>query len=334
MNIRREPEGDPTLSSPKVAGSATAGDRWRRREVLRVLPWLPVLGELAAEHRGHAQALANGVQSRSVRVNGVVLHYLEWGSPSAPPLVLLHPAPLNAHVWDRLGPLMATRFRVVAPDARGFGESEWSERYEPDDFLADLGGLIDALRLTRPILCGNSMGGTLAYMYAGRHPAGVDRLILVDVVASEPAPPDAGGSPPTRPPLPPPIPPGPFTSAEAAAAAIPAVMGPAFARAMVEFNLRRTPDGHVRWRYDHGKVDAAGARSMADPRKWPLWKAIQCPTLVLRGERSPALSPAVAARAASANRHVTVAVVAGAGHFVPLEAPEAFEAAVRQWLQV
>lgn len=117
---------------------------------------------------------------------------------------------------------------MIAPDARGFGDSAWSDVCEGDVFLDDLHALIDALKLSRPILCGNSMSGTLAYMYAGMHPDRVERLIAVDTGPGEPpsvAPP--GATPPSRPAGPPPLSPGPFRSVAEATAAILPMMGPA-----------------------------------------------------------------------------------------------------------
>lgn len=306
-----------------------------RRWVLRLLgTGLPAA--LVCPTGGVAAQGADAVaRSRRLSVNGAMLHYLEWGSDRARPLVLLHPAPLNARVWDRFGAAMAPHFHVIAPDARGFGDSAWSDSYEGDVFLDDLRALVDALKLSRPILCGNSMGGTLAYMYAGMHPDRVERLIAVDTGPGEPpAASAAGGAPPARPAGPPPMSPGPFASADDAGAAIPAVMGPAFVRAMVDHNLTRSNDGTWAWKHDHVRVMAAAARSMADPRKWPLWNAVRCPTLVLRGERSPALTQQTAERMVAGKDNAMLEVIAGASHFIPLEAPAQFEAAVRRWLGV
>lgn len=307
-----------------------------RRRMLRLLGLgLPVALVQPATRRLAAQGAGAVARSKTLQVNGVRLHYLEWGSDGSRPLLLLHPAPLNAHVWDRFGPAMAPHFRVIAPDARGFGDSAWSDSYDGDVFIDDLHALIDALKLTRPILCGNSMGGTLAYMYAGMHPDRVERLIAVDTGPGDPpsaAPP--GGALPTRPAGPPPMSPGPFRSAAEASAAIPPVMGEAFVEAMVNHNLKRAKDGTWTWKHDHARVMAAGARSMADPRKWPLWNAVRCPTLVLRGERSPALSQQAAERMVAGRENAVLKVIPGASHFIPLEAPALFEAAVRHWLDL
>ena len=290
-----------------------------------------------------AQNPAAGGTSRFVTVNGIRLHYLEWGTRnSRPTLVLLHPAPLNARVWSEFAATMAGDYHVIAPDARGFGDSAHSGSYDDDVFIEDVGGLLKAIGATRVILCGNSMGGTLAYAFASLHPEVVERLILVDTGPGE-KPDEAGAAtgaggtasgPPPGPPRggPPPVSPGPFATRDEASAGVPPVFGLAFTKAMVEHNLRQDSDGRFHWKYDPA-VLIAGQRSMRDPRKWPRWLAVRCPTLVLRGERSPAMSQRAAEQMVAENRHATLVVVPRAGHFVPLDEPAAFAAAVRAWLQ-
>lgn len=270
-------------------------------------------------------------RSHRLRIRGAEIHYREWGDKASQPLLLLHPAPLNSHIWVTLAPVLARRYRVIAPDARGFGDSAWSNSYDPDGFLADLEGVIADLKLTRPILCGNSMGGTLAFMYAGMHPRDVDRLILLDTGPGERPGTAGAGGPPV---MPAPNPPGPFESPAAAAALIPSVMGPGFIREMSEHNLRRAADGRWEWKFDFARVMEGAAKSTADPRKWPVWEAVACPTLVLRGERSPAFPARLAEQMVAGRRHVELVVIPGAGHFIPLEAPEALESALIKWLQL
>ena len=306
-----------------------------RRQVLSLLGLgLPAALIYQSTRALVAQGVGTAAKSMTVQVNGVKLHYLEWGSEPSKPMVLLHPAPLNAHIWDRFGPAMAPHFRVIAPDARGFGDSAWSDSYDGDVFLEDLHALIRSLDLKRPILCGNSMGGTLAYMYAGMHPEDVERLITVDTGPGEPPSATPSSAQPARAAGPPPMSPGPFSSTAEAAAAIPPVMGAAFIRAMVDLNLKRTGDGAWVWKHDHARVMAAGARAANDPRKWPMWNAVRCPTLVLRGERSPALSQQAAERMVAGKANAVLEVVPGASHFIPIEAPVMFESAVRRWLNL
>jgi pimeloyl-ACP methyl ester carboxylesterase len=313
--------------------------RLNRREALRTLGLglpMALVAELVPRASVAGQT-ANRAEAASkfLDVKGVKLHYLEWGAGNANPLLLLHPAPLNAHVWDEFGPAMARYYRVVAPDARGFGDSQWSDGYSDDGFVEDVRALVTALGLKRSILGGNSMGGTLAYYYASLYPDDVNRLILVDTGPGEkpaeagapagPNGPRAGG--------PPPMPTGPFTSPEDAAARVPAVLGPAFVKAMIQHNLKQEAGGQWQWKYDPA-VMAAGERSMRDPRKWPRWMAVKCPTLVLRGERSPALPQRIAEQMVAENKNASLVVVPNAGHFIPIEQPAAFETAIRTWLRL
>jgi pimeloyl-ACP methyl ester carboxylesterase len=304
----------------------TASNRSTRREALRKLG----LGFPLAWAAGLLQRTS---ASRFVEIRGVKLHYLAWGDRRARPLLLLHPAPLNAHVWDAFGPVMSTDYHVVAPDARGFGDSQWSDAYSDDSFVEDIRALLTALGLKRPILCGNSMGGTLAYTYASLYPEDVERLILVDTGPGEkplePGAPTVQSGPPRG--GPPPVPAGPFATPRDAAARVPAIFGAAFVEAMVQHNLKQGADGRWHWKNDPAIMEA-GERSMRDSRKWPRWIAVRCPTLVLRGERSPALPQRLAEQMVAENKNASLAVVANAGHFIPIEQPAAFEAAVRKWL--
>ena len=270
--------------------------------------------------------------SRVTTVGGVRLHYLEWGAGAGdrrPALVLLHPGMLNARIWERFGNAMAPFFRVIAPDARGHGESEWKAPYETDTFLGYLHGLLSGLGLRDLTLCGNSMGGTLAIAYAAAHPDLVRRLISVDTGAAPPPPPGSTAAPP---PLPPPLPRGPFDDPRDAADRIAPVLGRGFIDAMLTTNLARAADGRWHWRHDDVGMSAALPRAMADPGRWTRWQSVTCPTLLVRGERSVALSAESARRMVEARPNATLQVVRDAGHFVELDQPEAFERAVRAWL--
>lgn len=247
-------------------------------------------------------------------------------------MLLLHPAPFNARMWRSFAPLMAHRYHVVAPDFRGFGESDWSDHYDSELFVGDLRALITRLRLAKPVICGNSLGGTAAYLYAGTYPSEVSRLIVMDVAPPQDAGAANGSANAAPPPRPVPIPEGPFKSAEAAAAMIPPFLGEAFAREMIEQNLRRMPDGSFDWIFDRAGTLQSFPRSVNDPRKWPAWNAITCPTLVLRGERSPAVAQDWAEHIVQGRANFELAVIPGAGHFIALDAPQAFAATVKDWL--
>ena len=61
---------------------------------------------------------------RTVKVNGITLHYLDWGPADAPPVVLLHGITGHARVWDHLAQRLAPGRRVLALDQRGHGDSD------------------------------------------------------------------------------------------------------------------------------------------------------------------------------------------------------------------
>ncbi|MFG2621409.1 alpha/beta fold hydrolase [Streptomyces sp. NPDC048507] len=116
--------------------------------------------------------------------DGIRLVAEVWGAASAPPLVLLHAGGRTRHSWGRTGPrLAALGWRVVAPDLRGHGDSEWPAdgAYGLGRYAEDVRALVAALG-GRPVLVGASLGGLGALLAAGEPPgAAVRALVLVDV---------------------------------------------------------------------------------------------------------------------------------------------------------
>jgi esterase len=103
-------------------------------------------------------------------------------------MVLLHGVTDNAHVWDHFAPYASDRFRVIALDQRGHGDSDWAvpPAYSCEDYCSDLSGLIADLQLNGIILVGHSMGALHALKYTYDNPENVSGLIYVDI---EPSPP-------------------------------------------------------------------------------------------------------------------------------------------------
>ena len=121
-------------------------------------------------------------------VNGLRLHYLEWGSSAKPPIILLHGIARHAHTFDHLAVDFARDHHVIALDMRGHGDSGWSAEgaYLVEDYVKDLEGLVQQLGLRRITLHGNSTGGRVVQVFAGLHPELVDRLIVEDVGPERP----------------------------------------------------------------------------------------------------------------------------------------------------
>lgn len=97
-------------------------------------------------------------RSETLRSFGIRLRIHEWGDPARLPIVLCHGMFDHARGFDRLAPRLAERFRVVAVDARGHGDSDWAEAYP---WAAGVGDIVNVLRWlgTRSHLLGHSWGG-------------------------------------------------------------------------------------------------------------------------------------------------------------------------------
>ena len=75
------------------------------------------------------------------------LHYVDWGNPEAPPLILVHGGRDHARSWDQVARALRDRFHVVAPDLRGHGDSAWAvgSNYTMVEFVYDLAQLVDVV---------------------------------------------------------------------------------------------------------------------------------------------------------------------------------------------
>jgi pimeloyl-ACP methyl ester carboxylesterase len=147
-----------------------------------------------AEVRDHGSAPQ--FKARVIRTNGVDLQLIDHGSGT--PLLLLHGFPDHAMVWRPLLERLSGSCRMIAPDQRGYRHSsrpDGVEAYTIDHLVADLAGLLEALGLPRVHVCGHDWGGVLAFALAARRPdliAGVVALntasagVLQDMIWSDP----------------------------------------------------------------------------------------------------------------------------------------------------
>jgi pimeloyl-ACP methyl ester carboxylesterase len=109
---------------------------------------------------------------------GCRLRVHEWGDPAARPLVVCHGLSDHAHGFDLLAPLLASRCRVVALDARGHGDSVWLDSYDWAHDVTDVVRLLQ--RLGAADLLGHSKGGAVATTAACYSPECVRKLINID----------------------------------------------------------------------------------------------------------------------------------------------------------
>ena len=121
------------------------------------------------------------VQHLTVRANGIRQHYLDAGS--GPPVVLLHGFPETSFAWRHQIPALTQSFRVIAPDLRGYGETDKpASGYDKRTMANDLVALLNELKVPKIALVGHDRGARVATRFAKDHPDLLDRLVIMDNV--------------------------------------------------------------------------------------------------------------------------------------------------------
>lgn len=120
--------------------------------------------------------------SNFLDVRGLKLHIRTWGSESAPLLMLLHGWGDMSASWQFVVDELRRDWRVVAPDWRGFGLSQWTGKtYYAPDYLADLDALLDRYSPDAPArIVAHSMGGNVASIYAGTFPSRISHIVNLE----------------------------------------------------------------------------------------------------------------------------------------------------------
>ena len=257
--------------------------------------------------------------------------YDEWGEPGNPAVVVcVHGVGRNARDFDDLAAALAPTHRVLCVDMPGRGRSEWLA--DPNDYvfptyLTVLTALVARSGAEEIAWVGTSMGGLLGMVMAAQRHTPIARLVVNDVgptiepVAIERIRSYFGMDPTFA------------TYAEVAqyVRTISAPFGPltdAQWERLTRSNVRQRPDGRWGMAYDPG-IAVPFRATAAPPDLWPVWDAIRCPTLVLRGRDSDLLSPATAAQMAVRGPRPAVVEFAGVGHAPMLLDPEQIEPVVR-----
>ena len=120
--------------------------------------------------------------SRYIEVNGLKLHYLDYGTEGRPPMLCLHGGAVTAHWFDFVASGFNADYHVRALDHRGHGDSEHAvpPDYRYQTYAADLAAVVEKLDLRDFVLVGHSMGGLVSLVYAGTYPGRVKKLVVID----------------------------------------------------------------------------------------------------------------------------------------------------------
>jgi 3-oxoadipate enol-lactonase len=257
------------------------------------------------------------------------LAYIDRGQ--GPTVLLVHGFPLDHTMWDPQIEALAERYRVIAPDLRGFGQSplgtgDASQGVTMEQYADDLAELLDALKIAGPIvLAGLSMGGYIAWQFVRKYPGRLRALVLLDTRAAADSEEARAGRLKMA-----------ENVAEWGSARVAEMMGP---RLFSERAFQQRPEiiAAVRRVVENTSpaAIAAAQRGMAArPDVTNLLPTIRVPTLVMVGDRDVISPPAEMQAIAAAIPHAQFVVIPHAGHMTTLENPAAANQALARFLDV
>jgi len=242
-----------------------------------------------------------------IESNGTRIHVTQSGSGELT-LVFLHYYGGSSRTWRAVASELSDRYRIVATDHRGWGDSEApDDGYRIADLAADAQGVIEALGLQRYILVGHSMGGKVAQLMASHRPTGLEGLVLV--APSPPSP--ARLSDEQRAMLT-----GAYHTRESVEFVIDHVLTAQRLDAdqreqIVEDSLRGAPQAKAGWPNVAMREDITAAAA-----------SINVPTIVIAGERDQVDNIATLQKELLPHiPHAAMHVLPDVGHLSPLEAP-------------
>lgn len=262
---------------------------------------------------------------------GLNLHVLRWGHPSDTPLVLLHGLRAYAQTWESLVQALGPGFCVYALDQRGRGLSDWAPptSYHTQSYVDDLQDFVAHAGLEYFFLLGHSLGGANALEYARQNPDRLLGLIIEDIGPGSSSQGDGAARirrEMNQTPLN-------FESWDAARAFWQASR-PGLSEQGLTSRLAHSMKesaGVITWRHDQQGI--AEARLSIEPTDlWPAVRALDCPTLFIRGARSDFLPAATLQAMRESNARVRTAEVADASHYVHDDQAETFNRLVIAFL--
>lgn len=274
--------------------------------------------------------MVTGARSHQLAGEGVTVHYVEWDDRDAMPVVLLHGLRAYGYWFEEFGEAEGSRYRVIAPDLRGRGESGWASdgAYTTDAYVGDLERLVGHLGLRRFALGGHSLGGVIAANYAARH---ADQIAALLILEMSPEVYPAGlqrikreleGTP------------AQFASWDEARAFLRRLHPRASARNLEtrrRWTLKEMTGGSIGWRLDPAILNPS--RTPDPPsRTWTALEALRCPMLVVRGALSDILMRDMCEKMVKLVPGSRWIEVPDAGHMVLEDNPAACTAAMLEFL--
>jgi pimeloyl-ACP methyl ester carboxylesterase len=273
------------------------------------------------------------------------LHYVDWGNPSAPPLLLIHGGQDHCRSWDWVADRMRADWHVMAMDLRGHGDSAWSPdaEYSMTAYVYDLAQIIHQLELAPLTIVAHSLGGNIALRYTGLYPEHVRRVVAIEGLGPSPKmladrlqKPLAqrwrewilqrravSGRAPKR-----------YATIDDALERMRSenkYLTAEQAQHLTRHAASRNEDGTWSWKFDN-YLHVWPPFDIVQQEVQELWRAITCPTLLCYGEKSWASNPEKDGRAQHF-QHARVVTIADAGHWVHHDQLDAFMKVLQDFLR-
>jgi len=251
----------------------------------------------------------------------IPLHYVEAGQ--GPVVVLVHGFPFNHRIWDAQVRDLGADYHVLAPDLRGFGESQAPESgYGMDDFAGDIVALLDRRGIERAVWVGHSMGGYITLAALRRWP---ERVAAAAFVATH-ARPDSPEKKLQR-----------ETSADnvmlnGVSDIAFTMMGTIFAPDVDRQSMMAQNIYEIMVASPPQAIAGALRGMAARPDARPMLGTLAIPALVIAGEDDETVDAALTRELADLLPGARLVVIPGAGHMPMVEQPDATSAALREFL--
>jgi pimeloyl-ACP methyl ester carboxylesterase len=285
-----------------------------------------------------------GPSSQSFMSQRLRLHYVDWGNPEAPPLILQHGGRDHCRSWDWVAEKLCKDWHVIAPDLRGHGDSAWSPEgnYAMDAFVYDFAQLIHTIGADEVTIIAHSLGGNIATRFTGLYPDKVRKMVNIEGLGPSPEmraevearsraerlrtwiedKRKAAGRQPRR-----------YETLEAAYARMKeenSFLTVEQARHLTLHGANRNEDGTWSWKFDN-YLNVWSVSDMPYSEQEQLWRAITCPILLLYGADSFASNPEKDGRLENF-QDARVIEYENAGHWLHHDQFERFMADVKGFL--
>ena len=265
------------------------------------------------------------------------LHYVDWGNPDAPPMILIHGGRDHCRNWDWVAEQFRDDYHIIAPDLRGHGDSQWmvGGSYNQIDYVYDIAQLLHQKKMTPVTIIGHSLGGSISLLYTALYPENVVKLVSIEGMGPPPSMLEdrlnksmaerlhlwmddlrkLSGRLVRR-----------YTSLEEAYERMQTEnphLSEAQARHLTIHGSNQNEDGTYSWKFDN-YVRSFPPTGIPMEETRAMFKHIKWPTLLARGLESWASDPEEDGRANNFNCPLEVSAFADAGHWVHHDQLEAF----------